>query len=171
MYLFKRTALFAGVIFILSACSGSTQTQDTSVPTNRIPKTTTTSPAFRLSELKSAEDRWRTSNISDYQFTISYYCFMACGFGPERVTVKNDQVTSVFPIDVQDSASNRRIPPFALYAALDLFKLIRRHIEDFEFSVTYDKKTGFPLSFYSGSEESWHDDKFGFQTEDFKLMS
>ena len=155
---------------MLSTCSGSTQTQDTSVSTGLTPQTTTTSPAFRLSELKSAEDRWRTSNISNYQFTIGYSCFMVCGSGPVRVTVKNDQVTSVFPIDVQDSASNRHIPQFT-YVALDLFKLIRGDIGDFEFSATYDKKTGFPLSFYSGGEETWLDDEFGFQTKDFKLTS
>ena len=169
MYLFKRTALFAGVIFILSACSGSTQTQDTSVPTGLTPTTTSIWKIFQMSALKSAENRWRKSNISDYQFTISYHCFCpGSHLGPWRVTVKQAQVTSVIPIEVQSPASNRDVPrPPPEEIAEVLFQTIQENIGEFEFSVNYDKTTGFPLSFYSGGEEFAIDDEFGFQTEDF----
>jgi|LakMenE01Jun11ns_1017448.scaffolds.fasta_scaffold9598509_1 hypothetical protein len=127
---------------------------------------------FQLSELKSAEDRWRKSNNSEYQFTIDYYCFCLLYGQPFRVTVKDEQVTSISPIRMQDPASNQESqrPGVEIQdgeSAEDLFKRIRRSVGAFDFSAIYDKKTGFPLNFYSGGDEFVIDDEFGFQTSEF----
>ena len=138
--------------------------------------TTTVVSTFQLSELKSAEDRLRKSNNSDYQFTIDYYCwFCRLGRGsggPFRVTVKEKKVTSFSPIRMLDPASNRdsQRPGVETQdgeSAEDLFQQIRRSIGAFDFSANYDKKTGFPLNFYSGGDELVIDDEFGFQTSEF----
>ena len=157
----------------LAGCSSSGSSSTTTTVTG---VTTTVVSTFQLSELKSAEDRWRKSSNSEYQFTIDYYCwFCRLGRGaggPFRVTVKEKQVTSISPIRMQDPASNRESqrPGVEIQdgeSAEDLFKRIRRSIGAFDFSANYDKKTGFPLNFYSGGDEFVIDDEFGFQTSEF----
>jgi hypothetical protein len=130
-------------------------------------------PVLQLDELKSAEDRWRNSNNSEYRFTIVYYCwFCLPGRGPFQVTVKEKQVTSISPIEMPDPASNRETqrPCCEIedgHSVEDLFQLIRRHIGEFGFSINYDKNTGFPLNFHSDGDISVIDDEFGFETSDF----
>ena len=73
---------------------------------------------------------------------------------------------------MQDPASNResKTPGVEIQdgeSAEDLFKRIRRSLGAFDFSANYDKKTGFPLNFYSGGDEFVIDDEFGFQTSEF----
>lgn len=135
-------------------------------------ETTSVVSTFQLSELKSAENRWRKSNNSEYQFTINYYCYCHLRWGPFRVTVKEKQVTSISPIRMQDLDSNpeSQRPLVEIRdgeSTDDLFKRIHRSLGAFDFSANYDKKTGFPLNFYSGGDESVIDDEFGFQTSDF----
>jgi hypothetical protein len=165
-------SLVIAVVF-LAGCSSLDSSNTTTTVTG---VATTVVSTFQLSELKSAEDRWRKSNNSEYQFTIDYYCwFCRLGRGaggPFRVTVKDKQVTSISPIRMQDPASNQESqrPGAEIQdgeSAEDLFKRIRRSVGAFDFSAIYDKKTGFPLNFYSGGDEFVIDDEFGFQTSEF----
>jgi hypothetical protein len=170
----KRIAASLVLVFVfLAGCSSSGSNSTTTTVTG---VATTVVSTFQLSELKSAEDRWRKSNNSEYQFTIDYYCwFCRLGRGaggPFRVTVKDKQVTSISPIRMQDPASNQESqrPGVEIQdgeSAEDLFKRIRRSVGAFDFSAIYDKKTGVPLNFYSGGDEFVIDDEFGFQTSEF----
>ena len=161
-------SLVIAVVF-LAGCSSLDSSNTTTTVTG---VATTVVSTFQLSELKSAEDRWRKSNNSEYQFTIDYYCFCLLYGQPYRVTVKDKQVTSISPIRMQDPASNQESqrPGVEIQdgeSAEDLFKRIRRSVGAFDFSAIYDKKTGFPLNFYSGGDEFVIDDEFGFQTSEF----
>jgi hypothetical protein len=161
-------SLVIAVVF-LAGCSSLDSSNTTTTVTG---VATTVVSTFQLSELKSAEDRWRKSNNSEYQFTIDYYCFCLLYGQPFRVTVKNKQVTSISPIRMQDPASKQeshrpRVEIQDGESAEDLFKRIRRSVGAFDFSAIYDKKTGFPLNFYSGGDEFVIDDEFGFQTSEF----
>lgn len=130
-------------------------------------------PVLQRSELKSAEERWRKSNYSEYQFTYSYRCFcFSPTFGPLQIAVKDRKVTRVSLIAPEDTASNPEIQTPCCEVEFgetvdNLFDLIRRHLGEFDFSATYDKKTGFPLDFYTGGDSLVGDDEFGFQTKDF----
>ena len=153
----------------LAGCSSSGSSSTTTTVTG---VTTTVVSTFQLSELKSAEDRWRKSSNSEYQFTIDYYCFCLLYGQQFRVTVKEKQVTSISPIRMQDPASNRESQRSGVEiqdgeSAEDLFKRIHGSLGAFDFSANYDKKTGFPLNFYSGGDEFVIDDEFGFQTSEF----
>ena len=165
----RITASLVLVFVFLAGCSSSGSSSTTTTVTG---VATTVVSTFQLNELKSAEDRWRKSNNSEYQFTIDYYCFCLLYGQQFRVTVKEKQVTSISPIRMQDPASNRESqrPGVEIQdgeSAEDLFKRIRRSIGAFDFSANYDKKTGFPLDFYSGGDEFVIDDEFGFQTSEF----
>lgn len=157
----RRLALLAVLFVSLAGCG------------ERVPTVTTeVSPAR---DLEVAEEAWRNSGISSYEYNLMRSCF--CDYpGPFHVTVRNGSVESVSTIECPNGEDvhlicetpSRRYPTSDGYTAGGLFYLIRDRIDDGRFAAAYDPVTGFPMSFYSDGEPGVIDDEYGFKVTKFR---
>jgi hypothetical protein len=126
-----------------------------------LPTATPSARELLAQELRAAEARWASKDISTYRFTLTYSCF--CPWtDPMAVTVVDDQVTSVTMNG--ESVANAGGLPLLVESA---FEQVRSSLDAHEIEAAFDPEFGFPSRVVADPIENAVDEEFSFRITDF----
>ncbi|MGB7859594.1 MAG: DUF6174 domain-containing protein [Acidimicrobiia bacterium] len=95
------------------------------------------------SDLETAENRWKDSDVTDYEMQVRLACFCPPDVsGPFDITVRNEEVNEVQfgGVAIEPTGAT----PTMAFTVEGLFGIVRENLSADELAVTYDDDLGYP---------------------------
>lgn len=123
-----------------------------------------------INEIADPHARWQAYNQSSYSIYQTSFCFCIHGGVLMKVVVKENKI-----IDVVDTSKGISLPQnqWSWYKTVDeLFLIIARVNKDSVayFRAEYDRRFGYPISFYVDPSALIADEEYGFDTKNLTLI-